>query len=112
MVLKPPLQRPYKFLQAEPEKTGIDYIDIYLIHYPNPSIDTGETMEAMDYLVEKGYIKNIGVSNHSVREFEEAQKHTSNKIVCNQVYYNLAHREPERNGFLEYAQKNDVMIVA
>jgi diketogulonate reductase-like aldo/keto reductase len=94
------------------KRLGIDYIDIYLIHYPNPSIDTGETMEAMDYLVEKGYIKNIGASNHSVREFEEAQKHTSNKIICNQVYFNLAHREPERNGFLEYAQKNDVMVVA
>src|SRR4030042_470618 len=89
-----------------------DYIDIYLIHSPNPSIDIGETMEAMDHLVEKGYIRNIGVSNFNVGEFMEAQENTSNKIVCNQVYYNLMHREPVKDGSLQYAQKNDVMIVA
>jgi len=89
-----------------------DYIDIYLIHSPNPSIDIRETMKAMDYLVEKGYIRNIGVSNFDVGEFMEAKENTSNKIVCNQVYYNLIHREPVIDGSLEYAQKNDVIIVA
>jgi len=89
-----------------------DYMDIYLIHSPNPSIDIRETMEAMDHLVEKGYIRNIGVSNFDVEEFIEAQENTSNKIVCNQVYYNLMHREPAIDGSLKYTQKNDVMIVA
>jgi len=94
------------------KRLGTDYIDIYLIHYPNPSVDIKETMEAMDYLVEKGYIRNIGVSNHSIREFEEAQKHTENKIVCNQLYYNLAHKDPATDGSLEYALDNDMMLVA
>jgi diketogulonate reductase-like aldo/keto reductase len=89
-----------------------DYIDIYLIHSPNLSIDIRETMEAMDYLVEKKYIRNIGVSNFDVGQFIEAQENTANKIVCNQVYYNLIHREPVTDDSLEYAQKNDVMIVA
>src|SRR4030042_5531900 len=89
-----------------------DYIDIYLIHSPNSSIDIRETMEAMDHLVEKKYIKNIGVSNFNVSEFIEAQENTSNKIVCNQVHYNLLHREPVEDGSLQYAQKNNVMIVA
>jgi diketogulonate reductase-like aldo/keto reductase len=94
------------------KRLGTDYADIYIIHYPNPSIDIGETMEAMDYLVEKGYVKNIGLSNFSVYEFKEAKKHTSNKIVCNQLYYNMANREPAKNGFLEYALENDIMLVA
>ena len=94
------------------KRLGTDYMDIYLIHYPNPSIDIRETMEAMDYLVEKKYIRNIGVSNFNVSEFIEAQENTSNKIVCNQVYYNLMHREPVIDGSLQYAQKNDMMIVA
>lgn len=89
-----------------------DYIDIYLIHSPSPSINIRETMEAMDHLVEKGYIRNIGVSNFNVKELTEAQENTSNKIVCNQVYYNLTHREPVKDGSLQYAQENDVMIVA
>src|SRR4030042_6295028 len=94
------------------KRLGTDYIDIYLIHSPNPSIDIRETMEAMDHLVEKKYIRNIGVSNFDVEEFKEAQENTSNKMVCNQVYYNLTHREPVTDGSLQYAQNNDVMIVA
>jgi len=94
------------------KRLGTNYMDIYLIHYPNPSIDIKETMEAMDYLVEKKYIRNIGVSNFNVSEFIEAQENTSNKIVCNQVYYNLTHRKPVKDGTLQYAQENDVMIVA
>src|SRR4030042_632587 len=58
-----------------------DYIDIYLIHSPNPSIDIRETMEAMDYLIEKKYIRNIGVSNFNVEEVMEAQENTANKKV-------------------------------
>jgi len=98
--------------QKSLKRLGTDYADIYIIHYPNPSVDIGETMEAMDYLVEKGHIKYIGLSNFSVGQFREAQKHTENKIVCNQLYYNLANREPAKDGFLEYAQENDVMLVA
>jgi diketogulonate reductase-like aldo/keto reductase len=98
--------------QQSLKRLGTDYADIYIIHYPNPSINIEETMEAMDYLVEKDYIKYIGLSNFSVGEFSRAQYCTSNKIVCNQLYYNLANREPETNGFLEYARENDVMLVA
>lgn len=94
------------------KRLGTDYIDLYLIHYPNPSIDIRESMEAMDHLVEKGYIKHIGLSNFSARQFREAQSCTANKIVCNQVYYNLMHRSPANDGTLEYARENDVMIVA
>jgi len=38
------------------EKLHTDYIDIYLIHAPNPEIPLKETMKAMDYLVEQGMI--------------------------------------------------------
>jgi len=93
-------------------RLGTDYIDIYIIHYPNPSIDIRESMKAMDHLLEKGYIRQIGLSNFSVRQFSEAQSCTANKIVCNQVYYNLMNRTPATDGTLEYAQGNDVMLVA
>ena len=94
------------------KRLGTDYADIYLIHYPNSSIDIRESMEAMNHLVEKGYIRHIGLSNFSVSEFREAQGCTANKIVCNQVYYNLAHKSPAVDGTIEYAKENDVMIVA
>lgn len=89
-----------------------DYIDVYLIHNPNPYIDIKESMEAMDYLVEKKYIKYIGLSNFNVSEFIQAQKCSENKITCNHLHYNLKHRGPLIDGSIKYAQDNDVMIVA
>lgn len=89
-----------------------DYIDVYLIHNPNPYIDIKESMEATDYLVEKKYIKHIGLSNFNVPEFTQAQKCSENIITCNHLHYNLKHRGPFIDGSIKYAQDNDVMIVA
>ena len=89
-----------------------DYADVYLIHNPNPYIDIKESMEAMDYLVEKKYIKYTGLSNFNVSEFIQAQKCSENIITCNHLHYNLKHRGPLIDGSIKYAQDNDIMIVA
>ena len=89
-----------------------DYLDMYLIHSHSPVIPIQESMGAMDEAVSKGLIKNMGVSNFTVDELKEAQKATKNKIVCNQVYYNLTFRLPEKDGMLEYCQQNDVILTA
>ena len=94
------------------ERLETDYLDLYLIHHPNPNIRIVETMRAKDALVDEGLVKNIGVSNFTVERLEEAQARTKNKIVANQLHLNLIYREPERKGLLEYCQKNDVMFVA
>jgi diketogulonate reductase-like aldo/keto reductase len=98
--------------QQSLKRLKTDYIDIYAIHIPNPYISIKETMEAMDYLVEKQLIRYIGLSNFNVEQFSEAQKCTGNKIVCNHVHYNLMFRLPQKDGSIEYAQKNDIIIVA
>jgi diketogulonate reductase-like aldo/keto reductase len=90
----------------------MDYLDLYLIHMPNPEIDITETMRAFDDLKEKGLIKNIGVCNFNVERLREAQSKTKNKIVLNQVHYNLIFREPELRGVIEYCQNNDIFIEA
>jgi len=89
-----------------------DYLDLYLIHSPSPDVPIEDTFRAMDKLVENGLVKNIGVSNFRTERLKEAQKHTKNKIVANQVYYNLIMREPEHEGLLDYCQKNDVFLEA
>ncbi|MEI7616608.1 MAG: aldo/keto reductase [Actinomycetota bacterium] len=94
------------------KRLKVDYIDVYLIHNPNPYIDIKESIEAMDLLVEKGYIKHIGLSNFSVAEFIAAQKCSQNLITCNHLHYNLKHRGPLIDGSIKHAQDNDVMIVA
>jgi diketogulonate reductase-like aldo/keto reductase len=101
-----------KSCAASLERLETNYLDLYLIHSPSLEIPIEETLKAMDKLMEKGLIKNIGVSNFKTERLIDAQKHTKNKIVVNQVYYNLVIRQPEREGLLEYCQNNDVLLEA
>ncbi|MCX6757366.1 MAG: aldo/keto reductase [Candidatus Nomurabacteria bacterium] len=94
------------------ERLQTDYLDLYLIHFYNPEVPFEDTMRAMDFLKESGLIKNIGVCNFTKERLAEAQSYTKNKIVCNQVHYNLIFREPERKCLLEYCQNNDVFLNA
>ncbi len=89
-----------------------DYLDLYLIHSPNIDIPIEETLGAMDKLIEQGLVKNIGVSNFKTERLIQAQKYAKNKLVVNQVYYNLVIREPEKKGLLKYCQHNDVLLEA
>jgi len=91
---------------------GTDYLDLYLIHKPNPAIPMRETMRALDTLLDDGLIKNIGVSNFTVQRMQEAQSYTKTKIVATQVHYNLMFREPEIKGVVKYCQDNDVLLIA
>lgn len=94
------------------KRLDTEYLDLYYIHGPNRNIPLRETIEAMDTLVRYGLIKNIGVSNFDAEQLAEAQALAQNKIVANQVHYNLVFRRPELNGVLDYCQKNGVMLVA
>jgi diketogulonate reductase-like aldo/keto reductase len=103
----------HKSFRASLERMGLDYVDLYMLHrFPEPGIDIADTMRAMDELVEQGLVKHIGVCNMSPNRFDEVQKHTKNKLVCNQVHYNVQYREIEQKGVLQHAQDNDVMLVA
>lgn len=98
--------------EASLKRVNTEYFDLYMIHSPSLETPIKESMKAMDHLMEKGLIRNIGVSNFSIERFERAQDNTKHKIVVNQLHLNLIVREPERRGLLEYCQKNDVMFVA
>ena len=51
-------------------RLNTDYLDLYLIHAPNPDIPIQETMKAMDSLVEQKLIRYMGVSNFSVEQIK------------------------------------------
>ncbi len=93
------------------KRLNLDYLDLYYIHWREKQFDLKDCMKAMDELLEEGLIKNIWVSNFSLKSLKEAESYTKNKIVANQVHYNLIYREPEQE-LLEYCQKNDVLLVA
>lgn len=94
------------------KRLGTDVIDLYMIHWPNSSVPIRETMKAMEDLVSQGKIRYIGVSNFSVEDLKEAQHSmTSQKIVSNQIEYNLANRSAEAD-VIPYCKKEKITIVA
>ena len=93
------------------KRLGVKYIDLYLIHVPDPETPLVETLWAMDFLVENKIVRFIGVSNFSIKLLRKAQSYTKNKIVANQVEYNLIKRKSE-DGLLEYCQKNNTILIA
>lgn len=89
-----------------------DYIDLYLIHWPNKEIPIKETMEAMEYLLEQKKIRAIGLSNFSTELMKEAQSHLEHaKIAANQIEYNLGARAAESN-IIPYCKQNDIRVIA
>jgi len=93
-------------------KLGTDYIDLYQIHWANPSYPIKETMKAMGELVDRGLVRFIGVSNFGIDDIVEAQSYLHNyKIVSNQVRYNLNDRSIERD-LIPYCEENGITIMA
>lgn len=97
---------------ASLKRLGTSYLDLYLLHRYNADIPLKDSMRALDALVDRKLVKYIGVSNFGHLRLAEAQSYTSNKIVCDQVHYNLIVREPEKKGLLQYCQENDVFLNA
>ena len=96
---------------ASLKRLRTDYLDVYLLHWWSGSHPIAETMRAMEELVAAGKIRHIGVSNFDVDRLEQAQKAlTREKIVCNQVLYNLRSRALE-NRVLPYCESQNIAVV-
>jgi diketogulonate reductase-like aldo/keto reductase len=93
-------------------RLGTSYIDLYQIHWPNPSVPIQETMGAMEELVNAGKVRYVGVSNFSVRQTEEARAALAKiDVVSNQVEYSLANRTVEAD-ILPYCSKEGLTLIA
>ncbi len=66
-------------------KLRFDYIDLLLIHWPNPRVPLAETLGAMAKLKHDGYVKAIGVSNFTVALLADMDKATDEAVACNQI---------------------------
>jgi len=90
-------------------------IDLYQIHNPWSFSSEKNEMSAMDGLLEKKLIKNIGVSNFSAQKMKSAWDTLDKKgipLASNQVRYNLLDRRIESNGVMEMAKKLGISIIA
>jgi aryl-alcohol dehydrogenase-like predicted oxidoreductase len=84
--------------EASLKRLKTDYIDLYLIHTPDPATPIGDTLAAMDELVKAGKVREIGCSNFSAAQLREAHaavKAGAARLINIQNQYSLIHREPE-----------------
>lgn len=85
-----------------------DYIDVYLIHWPDPSVPFQETMELLDSFKQKGIIKHIGVSNFSIEQLEEASQYAPIEVY--QPQYSIVSRENEET--IKWAHAHNIGVMA
>lgn len=75
-----------------------DHLDLYQLHRPNPDVPIAETLGALDELVREGKVREIGCSNFTVAQLQEAEKAVKEgcaRFVSVQNHYSLLHRDPE-----------------
>src|SRR6202795_2588854 len=86
--VQPTLLAPHDLERSVKESLArlrLDAIDLLLIHWPNPRVPLSETLGAMAKMKQAGLAKQIGVSNFTVALLAEANKLTSEPLVCNQI---------------------------
>lgn len=91
------------------KKLQTDYLDLYLLHWPEQGTSLKNTIEALNKLVEEGKVRNIGVSNFSNKRFEKAQSYSDVPLACNQVE---CHPYLQQNKILEFCKEKGVAMTA
>lgn len=91
---------------------GTDYIDLLLIHRPDPLMDADDTGGALDALIAAGKIRAAGVSNFRPWDVELLQSRMKNRLATNQIELSLACHTPLVAGDVAFAQRQRLPIMA
>ncbi|NRD78616.1 aldo/keto reductase [Bacillus sp. BRMEA1] len=105
-----------------------EYLDILLLHRPDPLMEPEEVAEAFEALHNSGKVKYFGVSNHNPTQIELLQKYIPYKLVVNQMQLSIAHTPMIDSGItlnmnidqavnrdssiLEYCRLHDITVQA
>jgi aryl-alcohol dehydrogenase-like predicted oxidoreductase len=87
-------------LEDSLRRLGTDHVDLYQLHAPDPETPIADTLAALDECVRAGLVRQIGCSNFSTAQLDEAQAAETDgaaRFVSVQNQYNLLHRNPERD---------------
>ncbi len=97
------------------ENLGLDTLDLYQLHYPEPRDKINDYLDALAETVRSGKAKAIGVCNFSAERLRYACTYLDKQgipIASNQVGYNLLFRHPETNGLLDTCDELNVTPIA
>jgi diketogulonate reductase-like aldo/keto reductase len=101
-----------KALDRSLKNLDTNYVDLYQIHFPNPTIDLKKTLRTMEKMIDVGKMKYIGLSNFNLNLIKRAQNALSKyEITSVQINYNIFHRKNQR-GIIDYCEKNHIAVMA
>ena len=95
--------------EASLRRLGVETIDLYQIHWPEPEEDIEEGWAALATLQREGKVRNIGVSNFNVAQMRRVQEIAP--IASLQPRYSLLHREIEE-GILPFVAREKIGVIA
>ena len=99
-------------LRKSLRRLGLDYVDLYLIHWPSKIIPIEKEMSVLEDLVKEGKTRYIGVSNFSVEQFKTAQEALKKEeLVNNQLYINITNQKHIHDS-LPYYKENNITVTA
>ncbi|MDX1933297.1 MAG: aldo/keto reductase [Capsulimonadales bacterium] len=87
-----------KSIRGSLDRMGIDYVDLYQLHRPDPLTHPAETAAALDELVEQGLVRYIGVSNYYPQQTLALKRYLKSPIVSNQISISLLRLDPIYEG--------------
>lgn len=101
-----------KSCKASAARLGVDYLDLYYVHKPNPNIPVHETVKALNELLESGLIKNVGLSNAGIETIKQYSQSLIKPIYAVQNQYSLVCRESQMKGVIEYCKEFNIQFFA
>ena len=97
--------------RASARRLGVDRLDLYQLHWPSPLFRPRWAMPRMKRLLDSGLVGHIGVSNHSLAQWQAAENALGRPVLSNQVRFSLMARAPELD-LLPWAQREGRLIIA
>jgi aryl-alcohol dehydrogenase-like predicted oxidoreductase len=92
-------------------RLGIDALDLYQAHFPNPFVSPRSTMAPMRTLLEEGLVRHVGVSNYSLGRWRAAERGLGHPVLTNQVRFSLAAPMPHWE-LVPYAKEEGRVVIA
>lgn len=97
------------------KRMGLEYVDIFYHHRPDPETPLEETMLALDAIVRSGKALYVGISKYDARQTDAAMKilrELKTPFIIHQSRYSLFERTIEKNGLKRFAAENGLGIIA
>ena len=96
-------------IEASLAKLRTDHVNLFLIHWPSPSMNLAAVLATMAHLKHEGLVRHIGVSNFTVALMRQAVEAIGAEIACNQVEYHVLLGQ---DAVLDYARAHGITVTA